>query len=216
MTVNVGEYNASFGWHRPWAHVAQHRRRVLYPHSPFVLVAYGRAGIVPFRCSPDLLGGKGTSHVGWDTGDLPCQGKNYGDRSPPGPCVPLGGTPAAPVPPPLSGWRALFSAGAWHRRRRVVYQIAPAKNPSWRSGGAHELGGAPAEKLNGMIIIRMSESSFKLIFLASLFSAYLRRRYSLILSLFFSKYSCFCNHTIEGLSCFHCLEYSFILSLFSS
>ena len=89
-------------------------------------------------------------------------------------------------------------------------------NPSWRSGGAHELGGAPAEKLNGMIIIRMSESSYKLIFLASLFSAYLRRRYSLILSLFFSKYSCFCTHTIEGLPCFHCLAYSLILSLFSS
>jgi hypothetical protein len=35
-------------------------------------------------------------------------------------------------------------------------------NPSWRSGGAHELGGAPAEKLNGMIIIRISENYFKL------------------------------------------------------
>ena len=33
----------------------------------------------------------------------------------------------------------LFSeqGGAWHRRR-VVYQISPAKNPSSRSGGAHE------------------------------------------------------------------------------
>ena len=87
-------------------------------------------------------------------------------------------------------------------------------NPSWRSGGAHELGGAPAEKLK--IIIRISENYFKLIFLASLFSAYLRRRYSLNLSLCFSKYSCFCTHTIEGLSCFHCLAYSLILSLFSS
>jgi hypothetical protein len=38
----------------------------------------------------------------------------------------------------------------------------------------------------------------------------------LILSLFFSKYSCFCTHTIEGLPCFHCLAYSLILSLFSS
>ena len=66
------------------------------------------------------------------------------------------------------------------------------------------------------IIIRISENYFKLIFLASLLSAYLRRRYSLILSLFFSKYSCFCTHTIEGLSCFHCLAYSFILSLSSS
>jgi hypothetical protein len=30
--------------------------------------------------------------------------------------------------------------------------------PGWRSGGAHEIGGAPAEKLNGMIIIRISEN----------------------------------------------------------
>jgi hypothetical protein len=44
-----------------------------------------------------------------------------------------------------------------------VYQIAPAKNPSWRSAGAHELGGAPAEKLRIMII---SENYSKLIFLA--------------------------------------------------
>jgi hypothetical protein len=29
-----------------------------------------------FRYLPVLLGGKGTSHVGWDTGDLPSQGKN--------------------------------------------------------------------------------------------------------------------------------------------
>jgi hypothetical protein len=35
----------------------------------------GRAGVIPFRYSPDLPGGKGTSHVGWDTGDLPSQGK---------------------------------------------------------------------------------------------------------------------------------------------
>ena len=27
-------------------------------------------------------------------------------------------------------------------------------NPSWRSGRAHELGGAPAEKLNGMLSIK--------------------------------------------------------------
>jgi hypothetical protein len=34
------------------------------------------------------------------------------------------------VPPPLSGWRALLRAVAWHRRGRVVYQIAPAKSLS--------------------------------------------------------------------------------------
>jgi hypothetical protein len=58
--------------------------------------------------------------------------KNYGHRTPPGPCVPHGGTPEAPnrrrrvVAPgahqyPLtpSGWHAL-RAGVWHRRRRVV------------------------------------------------------------------------------------------------
>jgi hypothetical protein len=31
----------------------------------------GWAEIIPFRYLPVLLGGKGTSHVGWDTGDLP-------------------------------------------------------------------------------------------------------------------------------------------------
>ena len=40
------------------------------------------------------------------TGDLPSRGKKY--RTPPGPCVPHGGT---------------------LRRRRVVYLVAPAKNP---------------------------------------------------------------------------------------
>ena len=34
----------------------------------------GRAGIIHFRFPPSLLGGKGTSHVGWDAGDLPSQG----------------------------------------------------------------------------------------------------------------------------------------------
>ena len=39
----------------------------------------GRAGIIPFRYSPDLLGGKGTSHVGGDKGDLQVPGgKNTG------------------------------------------------------------------------------------------------------------------------------------------
>ena len=113
--------------------MAQHWRRVLYPHSPLGLVARvqqhtretkplpvrpnqrpalsrvresgsqtdppwynGRAGIIPFRYSPDLLGGKGTSHVGRDTGDLQSRGKKYGNRTPPGPCVPHGGS--------LGGW----------------------------------------------------------------------------------------------------------------
>ena len=31
----------------------------------------GRAEIIPFRYLPVLLGGKGTSHVEWDTIDLP-------------------------------------------------------------------------------------------------------------------------------------------------
>ncbi len=35
----------------------------------------GWAEIIPFRYLPVLLGGKGTSHVGWDTGDLPSQGE---------------------------------------------------------------------------------------------------------------------------------------------
>ena len=34
----------------------------------------GRAEIIPFRYLPVLLGGKGTSHVEWGTGDLPSQG----------------------------------------------------------------------------------------------------------------------------------------------
>ena len=130
---------------------------------------------------------------------------------PPGPCVPHGGTPAAPPPlsvPPLGVTGSFQSRGLASSSSCCV--------PNCSRQESHELGGAPAEKLNGMIIIRMSENYFKLIFLASLFSAYLRRRYSLILSLFFSKYSCFCTHTIEGLSCFHCLAYSFILSLFAS
>ena len=34
-----------------------------------------RAGIIPFRYSPRLLGGKGTSHIGWETGELTSKGK---------------------------------------------------------------------------------------------------------------------------------------------
>jgi hypothetical protein len=86
--------------HRLWALVASIWRRELYPHSPFGLVARlsathkraqtvsltpwynGRAGMIPFRYSPDLLGGKGTSHVGWDTGDLPSKGKQIRASNP--------------------------------------------------------------------------------------------------------------------------------------
>ena len=32
-----------------------------------------KSNIIPFPYLPVLLGGKGTSHVGWDTGDLPPQ-----------------------------------------------------------------------------------------------------------------------------------------------
>jgi len=47
----------------------------------------GRAEIIPFRYLPVLLGGKGTSHIGWDTGDLPRE-KNCGYRTPPVPGFP--------------------------------------------------------------------------------------------------------------------------------
>jgi hypothetical protein len=43
----------------------------------------GRAEIIPLRSYlPVLLGGKGTSHVGWDTGDLPSQGKKLRASNP--------------------------------------------------------------------------------------------------------------------------------------
>jgi len=48
----------------------------------------GRAEIIPFQYLPVLLSGNGTSHAGWDTGDLSSQVKNYGHRTPPGPCCP--------------------------------------------------------------------------------------------------------------------------------
>jgi hypothetical protein len=35
----------------------------------------GRAEIIPFQNMPALLGGKGISYVGLDTGDLPSQGE---------------------------------------------------------------------------------------------------------------------------------------------
>jgi hypothetical protein len=78
------------------------------------------AEIIPFRHLPVLLGGKGTSHVGRTRVTCYPREKNNGHRTPPGPCVPNGGTPEAPnrhlcvVAPgasqyPLtpSGWHAL-------------------------------------------------------------------------------------------------------------
>ena len=51
--------------------------------------------------------------------------ENYGHRTPPGPCVPHGGTPEAPQYPLTPwGWHAL-RAGVWHCRRRVVAPVAP-------------------------------------------------------------------------------------------
>jgi hypothetical protein len=38
------------------------------------------AEIIPFRYLPVHLEGKGTLHVGWDTGDLPSQGKENRER----------------------------------------------------------------------------------------------------------------------------------------
>jgi hypothetical protein len=40
----------------------------------------GRAEIIPFWYMSVLLGGKGTSLVGWDTGDLPSQGEQERER----------------------------------------------------------------------------------------------------------------------------------------
>ncbi len=48
----------------------------------------GRAEIIPFRYLPVLLGGKGTSHVGWDTGGLPSQGKKLRASNPTRPMFP--------------------------------------------------------------------------------------------------------------------------------
>ena len=59
----------------------------------------GRAEIIPFRYLPVLLGGKGTLHVGWDTGDLPPRAKNYGYRTQPVPGFPHCVAPVAPQCP---------------------------------------------------------------------------------------------------------------------
>ena len=46
-----------------------------------------RAEIIPFQYLPVLLGRKGTSHVGWDTGDLPSNGKKLRAPNPTRPHV---------------------------------------------------------------------------------------------------------------------------------
>jgi len=67
----------------------------------------GRAGIIPFRYSPDLFEGKGTSHVRGDTGDLPSSENNTGIEPHPGHAFPTA-----------------------ERFVVVSCQITPAKNPS--------------------------------------------------------------------------------------
>ena len=49
----------------PWAEVSGSQTDLLTPWHD------GRAEIPPFHYMPQLLGGKGISHVGWDAGDLP-------------------------------------------------------------------------------------------------------------------------------------------------
>jgi hypothetical protein len=56
----------------------------------------GGSDSIPFRYPPVLLGGKGTSHVGWDKGDLPSQGGKLRRSSPTRPMCSHGGTPVAP------------------------------------------------------------------------------------------------------------------------
>jgi hypothetical protein len=107
---------------RPWAKVLGSQTDLLTPCYD------GRAEIIPSRCLPVLLGGKGTSHVGWDTGDLTSQGKKIRLSNPTRPRFPPRRSPCgASVPLTPSGWHAL-RAGAWHRRRRVVAPVAPEPN----------------------------------------------------------------------------------------
>jgi hypothetical protein len=73
--------------------------------------------------------------------------KKYGNRTPPGPCVPHGGT---------------------LRRRRVVYQITPAKNPSVPVAAGHsgrgslrvsDAGGSRRSYRNGRVDSAVVEST---------------------------------------------------------
>ena len=129
----------------PWAKDSGSQIHLLTPWYD------GRVEIIPFRCLPVFLAGKGTSHVGRDTGELPPR-ENNGFRSPPAPGFAQGVAPVAPqchLTP--SGWHTL-RAGAWHRRRRVVasvvpVQIAPPTSPSVPGGGEKGRGGGePAEE----------------------------------------------------------------------
>jgi hypothetical protein len=65
---------------------------------------------------PVLLGGKGTSHVGWDTGDLPSQGKKLRVSNPTRPrFLPHGSACGASVPPVAAGhscWSSLQMSDA--------------------------------------------------------------------------------------------------------
>ena len=91
-------------------------------------------------------------------------GNKLRGSKPTGPmCSPRRNACGASAPSPSRG-DGLFS----EQGHGIVVGVSCTKllppNPSWRSGGAHELGGAPAEKLNGMIIIRISENDFKMRF----------------------------------------------------
>ena len=127
----------------PWAKDSGSQIHLLTPWYD------GRVEIIPFRCLPVFLAGKGTSHVGRDTGELPPR-ENNGFRSPPAPGFAQSVAPVAPqchLTP--SGWHTL-RAGAWHRRRRVVASVVPhlrahrcqgeerreeAGGSLWKSGG---------------------------------------------------------------------------------
>ena len=100
---------------------------------------HGRAEIIPFRYLPVLLGGKGTSHVGWETGNMPSQGKKLQVSNPTRLRFPRRRNACgASAPPHPSGWHAL-RAGAWHHRRRIVWcrVVAPvAAVPNCPSQGS--------------------------------------------------------------------------------
>jgi hypothetical protein len=80
----------------------------------------GRAKIIPVRYLPMLLGGKGMSHVGRGTGDLPSQGTKLRVLNPAWARYPHVVAPVAPQCPrhTPSRWYAP-KAGAWHHFRRV-------------------------------------------------------------------------------------------------
>ncbi len=87
----------------------------------------GRAEIVPFQYLPVLLGGKGTSHVGWDTGDLPSQGEKPRASNPTRPILsPQRNACGASVPPhPLRVARSQSRGLASSSPCGVVATVAP-------------------------------------------------------------------------------------------